>query len=240
MRWWGRRQAAPGWYQFRDVLDSAQEGMSFVADVRVQWHLTGRTPADELLAARAGRLVRVLAEPVARTGTVLRPQACEQDINDRLLRLLPLRGEDVTVGWARVSMSVDPATTTIAERFAQARQEVGLGELARQQAAARMAFMRSEILRDPASARIYLMMENTAQHGAPPPGADIDDIVRQVQQWHPQSRWVVIAQLLDTFVGKLTPKDADDLVDTLRLLFVEYGHSDLAEQLPPRTPEPPR
>lgn len=235
MRW--RRRANRGrLLDFHDLLDSAQEGLAFSVGFRIQWRPARKAPDSDQLDARAGRLVRVPAEALAHSSSVLRPQALEQDINARLLDLLPLRGEAVLVLGARVTVSVDPATRTIGEQFAQAQQQARLEDLSRRQTAARMAFMRSQVLQDPASARIYLLMENSVQHGGLPPGTDIDEIVRQVQQWHPQSRWVVTAQLLHAFIGDLTPTDTDDLVNTLRSLFGMYSRDDLAEQLP--APEP--
>lgn len=231
MRWSSRKGTVP--YDFHDTLDSAEDGLGFTADFRLLWRPVGRAPANDLLASHASRLVRVLAEPIARAGNVLRPQAVEQDISDRLLHQLPLRDDAVLVPWARVIVSVDPGTACVAEQLLHERQQAGLAEHARHQAAARIAFMRSQILRDPASARIYLLLDNSAQHGVLPPGADIDELVREVQQWHPESRWVVIAQLLHTFIGKLTPADAEELLKTLRALFSDFDYGELAQQLPP-------
>lgn len=235
MRWW-RRANRERLLDFQDLLDSAQEGLAFSVGFRIQWRPARKAPDSDLLEARAGRLVRMPAEALARSGSVLRPQALEQDVNDQLLGLLPLRGEDVLVFGARVAVSVDSATLRIGEQLAQAQLQADLDNLSRRQIAARMAFMRSQVLQDPASARIYLLVESSVRHGVLPPGADIDEIVRQVHQWHPQSRWVVTAQLLHAFVGGLTPADTDDLVNTLQSLFGMYGRHDLAEQLP--APEP--
>jgi hypothetical protein len=220
-------------YDFHDTLNSAQDGLGFTADFRLLWRPSGRTAANDLLASHAGRLVRMLAEPIAGTGNVLRPQAVEQDISDRLLHQLPLRDDDVLVSWARVIVSVDPDTARVAEQLLRERQQARLAEHAQHQTEARMAFMRSQILRDPASARIYLLLDNSAQHGVLPPGAAVDELVREVQQWHPESRWVVIAQLLHTFLGKLTPGDAEELLKTLRALFTDFDQGELAQQLPP-------
>ncbi|MEV1062759.1 hypothetical protein [Streptomyces sp. NPDC050263] len=89
--------------------------------------------------------------------------------------------------------------------------------------------MQDEILRTPATARLYLMLEQNAQHGALPPGVDINEIVRYAQQWHPQAQWAVIAQLVHTFLTNLTAEDRSDLLHTVRGMFEEYGEKELAE-----------
>ncbi|MBD9731197.1 hypothetical protein IGX29_05070 [Streptomyces sp. H28] len=47
--------------------------------------------------------------------------------------------------------------------------------------AAQAPFLQDEILRTPATARLYLALEQNAQHGALPLGTDINEIVRDAQ-----------------------------------------------------------
>ncbi|MFJ3615431.1 hypothetical protein [Streptomyces hydrogenans] len=189
-------------------------------------------PGSTTAYGDAGRTVRRLAEELASQRSVLRCEATEQDINHELRRLVPWRIDSIEILRAHVTLQADEHTRASAERMAQLRREETLDELARHQTAARIRFMQEEILRTPATARLYLMLEHTAPHGVLPPGVGADQIVRDVQQWHPQAQWVVVAQLLHTFLHKLTPKDTDDLLRTLRAVFLEYGEKELAEQLP--------
>jgi hypothetical protein len=234
-----RRPTQPeGWVrEFRDCLDSSQAGLAFSASFRVEWRRTNEEPPERFTADIACRLVRVLAEPVALGQSVLRPEATAQDINHQLRHRLPLQADGVEVTWAHVSLSVDEATRTTAQRITQARQELELDALARRQVLARVNFMYDEILRTPASARIYLLLEHHVRVGALPPDLDVDRVIREVQQWHPESKWVVTAQLLHAFIAKLTAADADDLLGTLRSLFLDYGEKELAEQLPTQATE---
>ncbi|MEU1823751.1 hypothetical protein ABZ502_15160 [Streptomyces abikoensis] len=164
--------------------------------------------------------------------TVLRSEAAEQEVNYELMRSLPQHVEGVEITSARVVLSVDVGTRLAGERLAQMRRDIELDAVARSQTLARVSFMRDEILRSPATARLYMMLENSTRFGVLPPDADMDRVVREVQQWRPESRWIIVAQLLHTFVDKLSPADADDLLDALRSMFLDYGEKELAEQIP--------
>ncbi|MEV7678083.1 hypothetical protein AB0O64_05910 [Streptomyces sp. NPDC088341] len=218
--------------EFRDVLDSDEHGLAFNATIRVEWRRHASEPGRTTAYEDVGQAVRGVAERIAARRSVLRAEATEQDINHELRNRFPRLVEGVEILEARVSLHVDEHTRTSAERMAQLRREETLAELARRQTTARIRFMQDEILRTPATARLYLMLEQTAHHGFLPPGVDADQIVRDVQQWHPEAKWVVVAQLLHTFLSNLTPKEGNDLLHTLRLVFLEYGDKELAEQLP--------
>ncbi|MET8345908.1 hypothetical protein [Streptomyces microflavus] len=218
--------------EFRDLLDSNEPGLTFDATIRVEWRRQEGGPGSTTAYEDAGRAVRHIAESLASQRSVLRWEATEQDINHDLRRLLPWCTEGIEILRAQVTLHVDDHTHATAQRIAQLKREETLEELARRQTAARVRFMQDEILRTPATARLYLLLEQTAHHGYLPPGVDADQIVRDVQQWHPKAQWVAVAQLLHTFLGKLTEKDAGDLLRTLHVLFLEYGQKELAEQLP--------
>ncbi|MFC8517756.1 hypothetical protein [Streptomyces sp. NPDC057257] len=236
----GRRAERATWVrEFRDFLDSRDDELTFTATMRVEWCRPTDGPSTTTAYGDAGRLVRLLAQDMAKQRSVLRAEATEQDINFELRRRTPWQADGIEVLWAQVSLHVDDHTRSSAERMAQLRRETALEDIARQQTVARIRFMQEEILRTPATARLYLMLEQSAQHGALPPGADINEIVRDAQQWHPQAQWVVIAQLVHTFLTNLTAEDRSDLLRTVRGLFEEYGEKELAEQLPATLHEGP-
>ncbi|MEU3512912.1 hypothetical protein ABZ733_34665 [Streptomyces longwoodensis] len=239
----GPRAEGATWVrEFRDFLDSSDDDLTFTATIRVEWGRPANEPGTTTSYEDAGRQVRLLAQDVAGQRSVLRAEATEQDINYELRRRMPWLTEGIEIVWAQVSLHVDDHTRSTAERMAQLRREAALEELARQQTAARIRFMQDEILRTPATARLYLMLEQSTHHGALPPGIDIEQVVRDVQQWHPQAQWVVVAQLVYAFLANLTVEDRSDLLHTVRALFLEYGEKELAEQLPvtPREPSPGR
>ncbi|MER7728899.1 hypothetical protein [Streptomyces sp. NPDC096323] len=237
MNWlrWGLRNQQPE--LFEDQVTSSQPGLDFTVAFRTEWQAPRSTPASRLPSGEASRTVRQLTERAAARHTVLRPAAAEQEINRLLAHSLPLRTDELEVSWACVNVSVAVEVRTYAEQITQARRELELDALARRQVQARMQFMHEEILHSPASARIYLMLENSARLGVLPPGLDVDGVVQEIQRWSPQSRWVVIAQLVHTFVDRLSEADADALLVTLRSLFHDFGEPDLAAQVPvPATP----
>ncbi|GLF96980.1 hypothetical protein [Streptomyces yaizuensis] len=225
--------------EFHDVVAGAEPGMGFTAHFRVEWRRPSTVTATRASAVEACGLVRALVEGVAAGCSVLRPAATEQDINGVLARKMPLRTDTAEVTWAQVSLTVDEQTRHAAHRLAQIRHEIELDALARKQTLARINFLYDEVLRDPAAARIYLMLEHSARIGDLPTDLDLDRVVREIQQWHPSSKWVVTAQLLHTFVEGLTTGDADDLLHTLHSLFTDYGEKELAARLPLRIAEKP-
>ncbi|MFF0744949.1 hypothetical protein ACFYVL_31560 [Streptomyces sp. NPDC004111] len=217
------------------MLASCDAGLTFTAVFRVEWQ---RSP-DERSAAPpgdAGRAIRMLAEHLAGQRSVLRCAALEQDINYDLRQRLPWTTDGVEIVRAHVTLRCDEHTRTSAHRLAQLHREEELAELARRQASARLQFLQHEVLRTPATARLYLMLERTGPQL--PSETDLDALVQDVQKWHPQAQWVVVAQLLHTFLGKLSPGDTRDLLRTLRALFLDYGEKELAERLPAGEPAP--
>ncbi len=117
----------------------------------------------------------------------------------------------------------------------QLRREYELDALARRQARARAEFLRTEILADPASARLYTLLERYTEHwprlGAPPAGTSLPDLVREVQQWQPQARWVVVAQLLHDFVAGLTEEGRKELLTILAKAVKVHGDEKTAQAL---------
>ncbi|MFD9374594.1 hypothetical protein ACFWBH_03475 [Streptomyces sp. NPDC059999] len=237
----GSGDPSPGFIQeFHDVVAGAESGMGFTAHFRVEWRRPSAAPVVRASAAEVCGQVRALAEGVAAGHSVLRPAATEQDINGALARKMPLRTETAEVTWAQVSLTVDEQTRQAAHRLAHIHHEIELDALARKQTLARINFLYDEVLRDPAAARIYLMLEHSARIGDLPADLDLDRVVREIQQWHPTSKWVVTAQLLHTFTENLTTGDADDLLHTLHSLFTDYGEKELAARLPLQTAEKPQ
>ncbi|MCT9138291.1 hypothetical protein N4G67_04255 [Streptomyces violarus] len=115
------------------------------------------------------------------------------------------------------------------------RREYELDALARRQARARADFLRAEILASPASARLYTLLERYTEHwprlGGPPAGTSLPDLVREVQQWQPQARWVVVAQLLHDFTAGLTEEGRKELLTILAKAVKVHGDDKIAQAL---------
>ncbi|MYS79482.1 hypothetical protein [Embleya scabrispora] len=115
------------------------------------------------------------------------------------------------------------------------RREYELDALARRQVRARAEFLNSEILANPASARLYTLLERSAEHwprlGGLPAATDLTNLVREVQQWQPHARWVVVAQLLHDFVVGLSEDGRTEFLTILARAVHVYGDEERAQEL---------
>ncbi|MFE0701922.1 hypothetical protein [Streptomyces sp. NPDC058872] len=229
---------------FTDRLKSMDPLLFFTVEIRVTWRRAdATTPANRHTAPR---LARRAIEKAAELCDVLRPEAAEQDITIAVRTQLPLMADGVVVTDVHVRISVDDTTRTAglhSERVQQEyrrqkehiRRDHELDELARRQVRAREAFLREEILANPAAARLYGLLEGASQHwsrlGGPPTGTDLNDLVREVQQWQPGQQWVTVAQLLHNFVAGLTEEGRRELLTLLVDAVRAFGDEHTAHHL---------
>ncbi|MEV4503830.1 hypothetical protein [Streptomyces klenkii] len=107
--------------------------------------------------------------------------------------------------------------------------------LACREARTRADFLRTELLANPASARLYTLLESYTEHwprlGGPPAGTGLPDLIREVQQWQPQARWVVVAHLLHDFVAGLTEEGRKEFLTTLAKAVTVHGDEKTAQAL---------
>jgi F0F1-type ATP synthase epsilon subunit len=177
---------------FTDRLKSVDPLLFFTTEIRVTWRRANTNAPASRHAAPC--LARREIEKAAELCDVLRPGAAEQDITVTVQERLPLVADGVVVTDVQVRVSVDDTTRTAALHSERLRQEYQrqeerilrdheLDELARWQARAREAFLREEILANPAADRLYGLLEGTSKHwsrlGGPPTGTNLDDLVRQ-------------------------------------------------------------
>ncbi|WP_181009032.1 MULTISPECIES: hypothetical protein [unclassified Streptomyces] len=218
--------------------------LSFTAEIRVTWRRADSTvPASRHTAPRIAR--REIAKAAERC-EVLRAEAAEQDIVFAIEQQLPLIADNVVIIGAQVRVSVDDTTRKAALQSESLRQECQrheerlrrdheLDELARRQVRAREAFLREEILANPAAARLYGLLEGGAKHwsrlGGPPTGTDLENLVREIQQWQPEQKWVIVAQLLHEFVAGLTEEGRRELLTLLADAVRAFGEEHTAYRL---------
>ncbi|MBL1091079.1 MULTISPECIES: hypothetical protein [Streptomyces] len=216
----------------------------FTAEIRVTWRRADtKAPASRHAAPR---MARREIEKAAELCDVLRPRAAEQDITVAVQEQLPLAADGVVVTDVQVRVSVDDTTRRAALHSEHLRQEYQrqeerivrdheLDELARRQVRAREAFLREEILANPATARLYGLLEGASKHwsrlGGPPTDTDLDDLVREVQQWQSGQQWVTAAQLLHDFVAGLTEEGRKELLTLLADAVRAFGDEHVAHRL---------
>jgi len=226
-------EPAAAWtYQFRDQLPSQDDHLAFSARVRLEWSVEDPPQAAGISNLIAARHVRQLVEQAAANSSVLRMPAAEQDMNLVLVASLPCSIDGVRVHRAQVRLEVDDGTLEAARRLQLSRHDQALDSLHQERLRARMRFMRAEALRDPAAARLYLLLEHPNHPNPVAQTKALEELVEQVNLWSKQDRWITVAQLLQQFIESLPDSRRDRLIDQLGKVFVEYGRSDLAAQLP--------
>lgn len=229
---------------FTDRVKSTDALLFFTTEVRVTWHRADATTSAN--RHTAPRLARRSIESAAERCDVLRPEAAEQDITSAVRAKLPLVADGVVVTDVHVRINVDDTTRRAALHSERVQQEYRrqkeriqhdheLDELARRQVRAREAFLREEILANPAAARLYGLLEGASKHwsrlGGPPTGTDLDDLVREVQQWQPGQQWVAVAQLLHNFAAGLTEEGRRELLTLLVDAVRAFGDEHTAHRL---------
>lgn len=219
-------------YQFREHLPSRDEHLAFGATVRLDWSVEDTHRAAGTSNLIAARHVRRIVEKAAVDASVLRISAAEQDISFSLANNLPCSADGVRVHRAQITLHVDEDTLETARRLERVRQEKVLDSLHQDRLRARIGFMRTEALRDPAAARLYWLLEHPNHPNPQEQAKALEELVQQVSLWDKEDRWVIIAKLLHRFIERLPESRRDRLVDQLGKIFVEYGQGDLAEQLP--------
>lgn len=229
---------------FTDRLKSMDPLLFFTTEIRVTWRRANTN--QSAIRHTAPRLARRAIEKAAELCDVLRPGAAEQDITVAIQEQLPLAADGVVVTDVQVRVSVDDTTQKVALHSERLRQEYRrqeerilrdheLDKLARRQVRAREAFLREEILANPAAARLYGLLEGASKHwsrlGGPPTGTDLDDLVREIQQWQPGHQWVTAAQLLHDFVAGLTEEGRKELLILLADAVRAFGDEHTAHRL---------
>ncbi|MEV0082885.1 hypothetical protein [Saccharopolyspora sp. NPDC050642] len=129
------------------------------------------------------------------------------------------------------ALSVPPESHQAALDLQQQRREAQLDELARRQAAATMRFLRQECFDNPASARLFLMLNASSRLGVFPNADQAEDVVTEVNKWHPDTLWVQVARTLQTALASLTPGQTDELLRLLSVMLRTTGHPSQADEL---------
>ncbi|MFF4594172.1 hypothetical protein [Amycolatopsis sp. NPDC001319] len=174
------------------------------------------------------------ADPIIRAKTrdssVLHCNTVHHTICGQLAGLTSLSTSRIHIHdvFAQVKLEQDAAAR--ARELARMRHELALDELARRQARARAHFIRDECLADPATARIYTLLEKSSRLG------DLsqtlrDDLISEVAQWHKPARPVLIAQEISAFFARLTPEQAYGVVDHVCTAMRGYGAPEQADRL---------
>jgi len=216
---------------FHDRPGSRDAGLSFDAVIRVEWRHSPHGPTNPDARHAASRAARLLVEKQLASESVLRVAAAEQELAAALRDQLPLLRDGFELLNASVTLRVDDDAAEGARLMERARHEFELDEMDRRQARARVEFLRNELLANPSAARLYTLIQRSSRLGGPPEGSDPEELVRQIHQWHPDSRWVLVARTLHAFINRLTDDNARDFLKILRSAMTTLGHQQFAEEI---------
>ncbi len=241
MKWGIARWSALQDYTSRDHYPSADEGIGFtvvltvLARVRLRRGQSSANPLD-LVVPAAEPIIR----PTAASISALRCGYLQHTIAGELAKLASLSTRHVRIGDVFVQVRLDDETAARARDVQRIRHEFALDELTRQQARARARFIRDECLADPATARIYALLEKSPRLGELAGVLDRDDLVTQVAQWHEPATPVLVAQGVLDFLARLTPEQSYDIVNRFISMVRGYGAPELADQLQNLNTQPDR
>ncbi|MFI6302276.1 hypothetical protein ACIBCH_10420 [Amycolatopsis thailandensis] len=232
MNWSAARWDSLRDYVGRDYYPSADKGIGFKVALTVRARVStrrGQLPPNplDLVVPAADRIIR----PAAAGVSALRCNYLQHTIASELAELTSLSTKRVRISdvYARVTLDDDAAEQ--ARDAQRMRHDLELDELARQQARARAQFIRDECLADPATARIYTLLEKSSRLGELAGVLDRGDLVAEVAQWHEQARPVLITQAIIDFFGRLTPGQSYEIVDRFIAMVRGFGATKLADQL---------
>lgn len=242
MNWWGGR-AKPRTlhYDWQDRLKSCDQDVEFTARIyltiqtgaRAQRneHDPGSQPSEDPAVSEAAVWVRSAASEITAKSSVLHRHGAQHELNAGLSRVVPQQFGEHRVTAVTIALAVSPDAHQAALDLEQARREAALDELARKQIAATMRFVRDECLRDPASARLFLMLNASPRLGVFPNADQADSLIEEVVRWHPEALWVQIAKTLDSVVTGLPPTQVEELLRLLRWGVDQTGHKKEAGEL---------
>ncbi|MGW4130903.1 hypothetical protein [Amycolatopsis japonica] len=237
-------------WDYQDFLASRDDGLYFDVRLRFFGHPRPHEAARDEPGIAGADKIRADLETIARRYTVLRRHAARHALATTLLEMLPFTVPSAEFREATITVYARPEDLEAAQRIEHARHELELDNLAHRQIRARMAFLREECLRDPASAQIFTLLPPSPRLTETHPAADSDKLVDVVRKWEPTSGWVRAAKNLVAFGEKLTPDQLEALGRLGREIMERFSEAELGRQFAealkqqaraePRQPESPR
>lgn len=240
-RWRRGRQPPPLEYDWTDRVNSLDAHLAFSAHIYLivrpgPEHRSAEAGAGESatvppLISHAAVWARSEVEKATCEWGVLQRHAAQHSVNERVARHLPHTMHGAVLSSLTVALSVSEDDTHAAHALQQARREAHLDEIARRQTSATLRFLREECFDNPASARLFLMLNTNTRLGVFPSAEQADAIVSEVTRWHPDTLWVQVAKTLHTVFGSLTPDQTEELLRVLAAALHSTGHPEQARNL---------
>jgi hypothetical protein len=230
-RWWRSGSGNLAWLEpFSDRVPGA-DGFGF----DVEYHI-------EILAADADALstqydpciaaVRTLVEPALAQCDVLRSAVAQQSVNLQISRSMSKRELGAVIRQCQVSVRVGRETAESARRHAKALMDAKAHEVGRDAVRAQMRFLETEVLRNPATLRVYILATEIMQDkSVSAKGVDeLESLARLVYEWSPEATWVETAKILNAHLGSLPCHEVSALLSTLRKSIQEHDNPALVDR----------
>lgn len=176
--------------------------------------------------------VQSRTEAVVKTTAVTRRTKAQHQVNEYWAGPLQRRDDETTSLVAvTVALSVDPDDQHAAEQLERARREEALDAEERRRIAATMDFLQRQCFHDPASARLFLMLNTNTRLGVFPTAEQAASIVSYLNDWRPDALWVRLAQILEPVLRRLTAAQADELLRFLQGILFAHGEKDAEREM---------
>ena len=216
-----------------DHLVSCDDGLDFRVTFDVSWksgwlRRPRATDIDNLQFS-----LRSFAEPLAKRFPLRRAVALQSELNSDVARRLWRWPRGLRAVDAYAHVEVDEADSRAAEQLAAAEVKFRLDQKQYDSHRAAILFMREEVLRDPANARIFALMNLST--GSTVSASELESLAAEVAKWSPGSEWVRIAQIIHDFITPLSASRRIELLGLVRFVLESYDRADLVAQLPPRS-----
>jgi hypothetical protein len=216
--------------RYQDALPSSLPDAYFTVDVRITvdtYLAEGLDPvADAVL-----KLEQILRKAVSHM-SVLRRDVAQRALNSLVAQSIPLAlDDDATLSGVIAVLAVEEDSLNFAREFEALRREAHLDEMGRRQMRAAMNFVRDECLVDPASARLFLMLNHSSRLGSFPSAERADDLIEELSLWRPDQGWIRLAKAIQDIVKKLSPSQIDEIVMLLQTVLKAGGHHQVAASL---------
>lgn len=207
------------------------DGFSFDAEVNYVWKFHSRlvNGAAGLEAAVRSYLLDWL-EDLTKDGSVLRSEMIESRVNSEIRRALPVCVGPATVTAAQTVLTVDAESEEVARELDLAYVRQRREAVEQRRAKERIEFFRTEIFKDPASARLYLLLESPITAGVISRQDEIERLVDAVAAWHPYNRWIQLTDLFRQFFADQPITAVEAVVRDFREILSLHHRDDLVAE----------
>lgn len=206
------------------------DGFSYDAEVHYRWRSSSR-PLDGQAGMESAVRCFVLARvgDLTRDGSVLRSGMVESSVNTVLSTVLPACVGTATVMAAHVCLTADAQSLALAQELDLAIFNAWRESVERKRAKHRVEFFRDEILKDPASARLYLLLASPMTSGVVGRQEEVERLVEAVVAWRPDRRSIQLSGLLQGLFANQPKAVVEEFLEDFRVILRRH-RQDLVEQ----------